>query len=220
MENVTLLDVYKKILEISYKHNMSHIGSSLSVAPILYKIYKNKKEDEIVILSKGHAAAAMYAILLLVGKITEEELDKNFCGHITTKIPGIYWSTGSLGHGLPIAIGCIHANPSRKVHVVLSDGELDEGSTLEAIYFILNNKTWDNLKVYVDRNGYSATKKTNNYILYYMLEDNWENFSVIENNKGLICLKELSGLKSHYKKISKEDYERYLLGIDDWLNEE
>lgn len=209
MENVTIYDYYRKILELCYEKQSAHVGSNLSVAPILWDVYKSYKDGDIVILSKGHAAIAMYAILLLKNIATKEQIDKNYCGHITTKITGVYWSTGSLGHGLSVAIGCAIASPDKNVTVILSDGELDEGSTMEAIKFVDQMKPLPNLKIIIDNNGFSATKKT-----LPSHFDKFETYKVCRSLKGSKFLpKSMLGLVSHYKKLSKESYDFSLESI-------
>jgi transketolase len=130
----------------------SHIASCLSVADILAVLYADVlRYDPLIphwpdrdrlILSKGHAAAALYAVLAECGFFPPQLL-ASYCqdesaltGHVSHAVPGVEVSTGSLGHGLAIGCGIALAalrdrRPSR-VFVVLSDGELDEGSTWEA----------------------------------------------------------------------------------------
>lgn len=197
-----IYDLYKKVLDFCYEKQSAHVGSNLSVVPILYDIYKNYTEKDVVILSKGHAAIALYSVLLLKGIVTKEEIDKYYCGHVTTKIQGVFFSTGSLGHGLSIGIGAAIGAPDKTVHVILSDGELDEGSTMEAIKHIDTNKPLNNLKIYVDANGFSATKKT-----MPIFFENWEKFKVYRSLKGHKFLPvSFVGLSSHYKKLDKSSY--------------
>lgn len=197
-----IYDLYKKVLDFCYEKQSAHVGSNLSVVPILYDIYKNYTEKDVVILSKGHAAIALYSVLLLKGIVTKEEIDKYYCGHVTTKIQGVFFSTGSLGHGLSIGIGAAIGAPDKTVHVILSDGEFDEGSTMEAIKHIDTNKPLNNLKIYVDANGFSATKKT-----MPIFFENWEKFKVYRSLKGRKFLPaSFVGLSSHYKKLDKSSY--------------
>lgn len=199
---VDIYELYKKVLDLCYEKQSAHVGSNLSVVPILYDIYKNFTEDDVVIVSKGHAAVALYSVLLLKNIVTKEEIDAKYCGHVTTSIPGVYFSTGSLGHGLSIAIGCAIAQPNKKIHVILSDGELDEGSTMEAIKYIDEHKYINNLKIYVDANGFSATKKT-----MPVFFKNWERFKVYKSQKGRKFLPtSFVGLVSHYKKLDENSY--------------
>lgn len=113
------------------------------------------------ILSKGHCCTALYATLALRDFFPVKELDtygqdgSRLMSHVSHKVPGVEFSTGSLGHGLPFGCGKALAAKRRKknwrVFVMLSDGELDEGSNWEAILFAPQHKL-DNLTVIVDYN--------------------------------------------------------------------
>jgi len=148
--------------------NSSHIGSCLSVADLLSVVHllvqKNNNE---LIFSKGHAAAAMYASLAYMKKIPEESLNTfgsngtEFIGHVNHAIEGISFSTGSLGHGLPLGIGVAIASKSKHVYVVVSDGELNEGTTWESLA-IASHLRLSNLTLIIDANGiqsFGATKE-------------------------------------------------------------
>jgi transketolase len=118
-------------------------------------------ERDRVIVSKGHAAAAVYAVLAECGFFDVAELDDYcadgslLCGHVSHKVPGVEVSTGALGHGLPIgcglAIAARGASPPYRVFTFLSDGELDEGSNWEALLFAGHHHL-DNLVALVDFN--------------------------------------------------------------------
>lgn len=161
------------ILKAIYGGKSSHIGSALSAIDIIYYLYKrvlnvdpknpNKSDRDRFILSKGWAASALYAVLAHKGFFSEDFFVKNYCRDgspligITTLggVPGIEATTGSMGHGLPIGIGMAiagkKAQKSYKVFVLISDGELDEGSTWEGVFFAGHHKL-DNLVVVIDYN--------------------------------------------------------------------
>lgn len=151
-------------LKMIFHGRSSHIGSVLSAADILAVLYSkilninpkkpNWDDRDRFILSKGHAGAGVYAALALSGFFPERELSKHysngsvFSGHVSHKgIPGVEMSTGSLGHGLSVGVGMALSakkmEKSFRVFVLLSDGELDEGSNWEAFmsaaHFHLNN---------------------------------------------------------------------------------
>lgn len=133
----------------------SHIGSCLSMADILAVLYGSvlnvdpRKPDwadrDRLIVSKGHAAAILYAALAESGFISLNELTQycanggRLAGHVTNRVPGVELSTGSLGHGLPVAAGMALAakrgGGNWRSFCILSDGELDEGSNWEAVQF-------------------------------------------------------------------------------------
>ena len=107
------LKIRKSILKIGYLSKASHLGSSLSIVDILSVLYikflKTKKNS--FILSKGHGCLAQYCVLNEIGLITEKILktygqnDTLLMSHVSHKVPGIDFSTGSLGHGLPYGLG-------------------------------------------------------------------------------------------------------------------
>jgi transketolase len=146
----------KRILDISYQEKLSHLSSCLSALPILEEIYAKKEEDEVFILSNGHAGLALYVVL-------EEKygVDPVALLHKHGIHPGkdldnkLYCSTGSLGSGLPIAVGHALADRTKNVYCMISDGECAEGSIWESLRFIHTAKL-DNLHVYANINGMSA----------------------------------------------------------------
>jgi transketolase len=148
--------IEKRIIEITYKEKLSHLSSCLSASPIITEIYNLKKEDEVFILSNGHAGLALYCELE-----RRYGIDPIMLLHKHGIHPGkdlenkLYCSTGSLGSGLPIAVGHALANPSKNVFCLISDGEAAEGSIWESLRFAYV-KNLTNLKVYININGMSA----------------------------------------------------------------
>ena len=159
------------ILKMLYQGQSAHAGSNLSTVDLLTVLYFNilninpkdpEWEDrDRFILSKGHAAAVMWAILAEKGFFSRERLNTYYKnnglpGHVTKlNVPGVDFSTGSLGHGLSFACGvALSAKRYKKNYhtfVILGDGEMDEGSIWEALLFAPHNKL-DNLTVIVDYN--------------------------------------------------------------------
>lgn len=151
--------------------NASHIGGVLSMADLLAVLYAEvlrlRPDDPVwperdrFILSKGHCCAGVYAALALRGFIPLAELStygqdgSRLMTHISHKVPGVEFSTGSLGHGLPFgcgkALAAKRAGVTWRTYVMLSDGELDEGSNWEAILFAPQHRL-DNLVAIVDYN--------------------------------------------------------------------
>jgi transketolase len=151
----------KRIMDITYQEGLSHLSSTLSALPIIEEIYKEKKDDEVFILSNGHAGLALYVVLEdLYG------IDATMLLHKHGIHPGkdlenkLYCSTGSLGSGLPIAVGHALADRTKNVYCMISDGEAAEGSIWESLRFIKESKL-DNLKIYVNVNGMSAYEYLN-----------------------------------------------------------
>jgi transketolase len=151
----------KRIMDITYQEGLSHLSSTLSALPIIEEIYKEKKDDEVFILSNGHAGLALYVVL-------EDRygIDARMLLHKHGIHPGkdlenkLYCSTGSLGSGLPIAVGHALADRTKNVYCMISDGEAAEGSIWESLRFIKESKL-DNLKIYVNVNGMSAYEYLN-----------------------------------------------------------
>ena len=150
------------ILKKTYQANSSHIGSCYSIVEILYALYflKLKKKDTYILI-KGHAALALYCTLFekkILSKASLDSYGKNnttLMAHASHKVKGVEFSTGSLGHGLPYAVGKAlgeKINKSKnKIYVLISDGELNEGTTWESLLFASFHKL-DNLFIIIDYN--------------------------------------------------------------------
>lgn len=192
----TATAIRKKILKMKLVTKGSHIGSALSCVDILTVLYfkilklntKNAKDPgrDRFILSKGHAASALYATLVERGFAPENKLEEycqdgsSMAGHsMRDSVPGVEVSTGSLGHGLPIGIGMAVAakNDRRKnrVFVLMSDGECDEGSTWEAALFAAHHKI-DNLVAIIDYNKIQSFGRTNEVLNLEPFKQKWESF--------------------------------------------
>ncbi|MDQ1088830.1 1-deoxy-D-xylulose-5-phosphate synthase N-terminal domain-containing protein [Siphonobacter sp. SORGH_AS_1065] len=161
-----------KTLGLYKMANAGHIGCSMSCLDLMIgTLVKQKRESETFILSKGHAAAALYICLNYLGEISDDTLQTFYKNHTTlpahpapNKHAGIPFATGSLGHGLPIATGIAKANQlldaDLLTFVLMSDGETNEGTTWEALHFAVNNQL-DQLIVLIDRNrlqGFGQTQ--------------------------------------------------------------
>jgi transketolase len=182
-----------KILEMYFNANAGHIGCSLSCIDLMIgSLITHRKESEVFLLSKGHAAAALYACLNEIGEISDDTL-KTFYKNGTTlpahpapnKIKGIPFATGSLGHGLPIAIGISQANKILQnddyTYVLMSDGETNEGTTWEGGHYAVA-KGLDNLIVMIDKNGLQGFGNTDDILGISADKNKWEaiGFEVVE----------------------------------------
>ena len=186
----------REIITMTSTAKASHVGSALSVVDILSVLYTGgakitpetleEVDRDIVILSKGHAAAALYSVLSLQGYFPSDWLqaycqnDASLGGHVTSKgVPGVELSTGSLGHGLPYGLGIAIARKlsgvTGRVFVVMSDGECDEGTTWESA-MIANHHNLDNLTVIVDRNGIQSLTFTEETLKLEPFADKWKAF--------------------------------------------
>ena len=150
-----------RILELSNESHLSHLGSCLSAVDLIDAIYKIKKKDEKFILSNGHAGIALYSVLEKYGYFKNPNDIKKLNIHPDMNIKhGIYVSTGSLGQGLPIALGMALADRKKNIYCMLSDGECAEGSIWEALRVANENKLY-NLKIIINANGWGAYDKIN-----------------------------------------------------------
>lgn len=185
-----------KVIEMSHAAQAAHLASSLSCADIVTAAYwhvldidpaepKAPLRDRFI-LSKGHAAAALYAALAMNGFFPVEELG-TYCrdgGRLAEHppanlLPGVEAATGSLGHGLPIGLGMALSGrikgESFRVFALLSDGENNEGSVWEAAMFAAAQKL-ENVCVIVDYNKWQATARSNETLMLAPLADKWTAF--------------------------------------------
>ena len=188
--------IRRHAVEMTHLGKSSHIGSILSMADIISVLYgkvmrvdpaKPRSTDrDRFILSKGHAGAGVYAALAELGFFPVEKLRTHYqdgsdlSGHVSHKgIPGVEFSTGSLGHGLPVAAGMAKAGQldgaSYRVFVVLSDGECDEGSNWEAILFAAHHKL-RNLVAIVDYNKIQSLASVPETLALEPFADKWRSF--------------------------------------------
>lgn len=190
-------------IEMTHLSGGSHIGAVLSVADIVAVLYADvlkyrpeepewKGRDRFV-LSKGHAGAALYAALAEEGFFDVEELKTHYqngsrlSGHVSHHLPGVDFSTGSLGHGLSAAAGMAYAlkkdRKEERAFVVLGDGECDEGSVWEAALFA-NHFRLNNLVAVIDHNHMQSLDFQENTIEIEDFANKWKAFgwNVMEIN--------------------------------------
>jgi len=192
-ENISSYHIRKIILDQAKRANVGHIGSALSIADIVVALYANvlnvpdpcDSDRDRFVLSKGHAALAVYAALFLKGWITEESLntyceDGSVLGvHPEHLLKGIDFSTGSLGHGLLMGTGAALAahleRSSRRTFVLISDAECNEGSIWEAVMFAAHHRL-SNLITIVDLNGQQALGYTRQVLNMSSMAERWKAF--------------------------------------------
>jgi transketolase len=189
--------IRRHALQMVHKANASHIGSCLSMADMLAVLYgapvmRYKAENpvwserDILLISKGHATAIAYAVLAEAGYF-DKSLLGTYCqngsllqGHLSHHVPGVELSTGSLGHALSVGCGMAlcakREERPQRVFVILSDGELDEGSNWEAILFAGHHKL-SNLTVIVDYNKIQSFGTTKEVLDLEPLADKWRAFN-------------------------------------------
>ncbi len=166
-----LVDSKLRLLKMHTDSNAGHVGGNLSCFDALFVLFHLifYKQDRFI-LSKGHAAGAIYTVLWSLGKISDAELttfcknDTKFPGHPSgTGIPGLMFPTGSLGHGPSLSAGLALAakkqKSGRNVYCLCSDGEWQEGSCWEALIFAVHHNL-NNLTILIDQNklqGFGTT---------------------------------------------------------------
>jgi transketolase len=201
---MTLQDLKQRILEIAYKNKLSHLGSYFSSLEIIDKIYSKMKDDDVFILSSGHASLALYVCLEKYAGINAEFLFEKHGGHPHLDVENkIYCSTGSLGLGVTVAVGRALANSNKNVYVLLSDGECAEGSVWEALKCIyeMNIK---NINVYVNINGYCGYDEIDKEYLVSRLKSFLPNINIEYTTVEHYAF--LKGLNAHYHIMSEKDY--------------
>ena len=182
-------------LKMVFNSKGSHIGSALSYVEILAILYNEILnylpsnpffgERDRFILSKGHAFSSLYACLALKGFFNIKDLnnygedDSQLMNHVSHKVPGVEFSTGSLGHGLPFAVGKAKAlklqNIKAKVFVLIGDGEIAEGSNFEALLFASHHQL-DNLILIIDNNNLQSLTNVKDTLNIYPLDKKFEAF--------------------------------------------
>jgi transketolase len=179
------------LLKLHFEAKSGHVGSSLSCSEILsFLKFFCCDEADVIILSKGHAASALYSILCVAGDISSEELlssyyrdDTLFSAHPPpNKLPSIPFASGSLGHGAGIAAGLalgnkLLENPDKLTFCVLSDGELNEGSTWEAFAFAAHHKL-SNLIFVIDQNNIQGFGRTSEVLDMAPISDKLRSFGL------------------------------------------
>lgn len=194
----------KRIIDLSYKHKLSHIGSCLNSISIIDKLFMLKKPDDPFILSNGHAGLALYVVLeKYCGKNAEKLLKKHGTHPNRNLKDGVWCSTGSLGQGLPIAVGMALTNRDRTVFVLVSDGELAEGSMWEALR-IASEKRLENLRVAVTANGIGGYSHIDADWLEMRLKTFYPCLFVRTNMFRWPAF--LNGLNGHYVVMNEEQY--------------
>ncbi len=186
------LEARKKVLEMIYKAQTSHIGSNFSCIDILSVLYniadidKDLKEDrDRIVVSKGWVAASVYYFLSEKGIIPKQDLEtyckdgSKYIGLLEPSVRGVEAAGGSMGFGLPFGIGFALAKKIKKekgkVFVLMGDGEMDCGTTWESALIASHHKL-DNLILIIDANGLQAMGKVEDVLNIEPLKKKWEAF--------------------------------------------
>ena len=215
----------ERLIELSIKYNLSHIGSCFTALGIIEAIYAIKKPEDKFVLSSGHAHLAHAVVLEQIGKSIEEPIKDIHCNRES----GCDVSTGSLGQGLAISVGLALANRDKTIFCLVSDGEMAEGSNWEALR-IAEEQKLSNLRVFVNANGYGAykeidtedlIKKLDAWVPALMVVDDNNPFTHAlalgrERNGPVVTIYKTNpklgiwaeGLAAHYKPADKELYDK------------
>lgn len=220
----------RRILEVSYKASYSHIGSCLSSVDLIEAVYKQKKRDEIFVLSSGHAGIALYAVLEKYGLMKKGILETLHSHPDRNPKLNIHVSTGSLGQGFAIALGLALSDRKKNVYCLISDGECAEGSIWESLRISSEIKL-TNLIIIVNVNGWGAYGPVDTQNLFKRIKafgchivkaDGHDLRSLIkslrirEENKPLVIfayttveqLPFLEGLHAHYYVMKEENFKQ------------
>ena len=177
--------VRKRVFEFKTRSRAGHLASCLSCVDILVSLYFDKKTDfdpnkDVVIYSKGHGSPAVYPILVDLGFVEAEELER-YCTpegilrlHADQSIPGCSFVGGSLGNGIGYAAGLAYGN-DKNVYVLLGDAELYEGSVWESLMFIAHHNI-NNIHLIIDRNKMGILGETEELLGLEPLKDKFESF--------------------------------------------
>lgn len=191
MENLqaTAYAVRRDVLDMIYRAKTGHIGGDFSVTEILVTLYGkhlnvspqtvHDPDRDRFVMSKGHSVEALYSVLSRCGFFPKEDLltysefGTKYIGHPNNKVNGIEMNTGSLGHGLPVAVGMALAarmdGRSYRTYVVMGDGELAEGSVWEG-FMSAGHYKLDNLTAIIDRNRLQISGSTETVMHHENLE--------------------------------------------------
>jgi transketolase len=202
-------ELKRRIIDISYHYKLAHIGSCLTAVDIIKEIYDRRKPGEKFVLSSGHAHLAHLVVKEADGAIDfvreqyVETLIEKYGIHCDRKA-GCDVSTGSLGHGIGIALGMALADRSKNVYCLLSDGEMAEGSVWEAMRIKTQYKV-NNLKLYLNYNGFAAYQDAHPYF-------NLEDHSGRDNDGNWLQIPTLGWLIEHVRYTNLHEYPTWLQG--------
>lgn len=173
----------REVLTLIHKAGTSHIASNFSVIDIATVLYENLKPEDRVVWSKGWAAATIYYFLYKQGVLTYDQIqtfpNPPYLGLAEPSVQGVECSGGAMAHGLPIAVGIAlgykRSGTPGTVYCIISDGELNEGTTWESAALAAHHKL-DNLIVFVDVNKWQAMGKTEDVLNFEPIQYKFESF--------------------------------------------
>lgn len=203
-----LTPLEKRIIEISYKKKLSHIGSCLTAVASIDNCYNAMKDGDKFVLSSGHAFLAWAVVLEKHKGLDAEKLVDEHGTHPVKNVgEGILVSTGSLGQGLPIAVGMALADREHFVYVITSDGEMAEGSMWEALR-IAGEQKLENLRIAVVANGFSAMGRVDTDLLDTRMQMFYP--SMVVRSDLFKFPAWIQGLNGHYQVMDETMYKEIL----------
>ena len=185
----------RTVLDMAYAGQTVHIGCAFSIIELMAVLYRSHlrfspsdpawPERDMMVLSKGHGVMAQYACLREIGWIDDEAVSGYFSdgsvlkGLSDSRVPGLEVTSGSLGHGLSIAVGMAlgarRNRSSQRVFSIVGDGEMNEGPIWEAMLFAAQQKL-DNLVVIIDENGFQAMGRTDDIVALGDIAEKFKTF--------------------------------------------
>lgn len=217
---IQITELKKEILRVSLETQACHIGSALSCVEIVWDTCRKMKKEDYFVFSKASGVAALYVVLAELGTIPKDKVAyylKNY-PLPSTKVPGCTFEGGSLGHGLPFAVGLALSlkrdKKKGRVFCLVGDGDIQEGTTWESMLFRRQHKL-DNLKVIYDANGLQAFGRVEDILLpyYYFLLYMGVDIRDTIKGKGVKFLE--NKVESHYHNLTKQEYEKAIRQLTD-----
>lgn len=194
-------DLIELLVDKCLIHQKSHLSSAFSVLPTIHRIYSQIKSNDRVVLSNGHAAAALFVALEYFYKVDSDKLFSEMGDHPKRDVEsGIWCSTGSLGMGLSVSVGMALSLPESNIYCIISDGECAEGVVWESLSFAYKQNL-NNLKIYVVANGWSAYDNIDLVYLELRLRSFFPNVTIVNSDTSYLGL---PGLKAHYVKMDED----------------
>ncbi|OUU44706.1 MAG: hypothetical protein CBC16_01745 [Verrucomicrobia bacterium TMED56] len=183
----SIKNIRTNILKKTFQAQSSHIGSCFSIVELLAVLYfKRLRKNDTFILSKGHAALALYCTLFEKKMLSKLDLNSygknnsNLMSHVSHNVKNIEFSSGSLGHGLPYAVGKALGEKidktNNRVYVIISDGELNEGTTWESLLFASFHNL-NNLFIIIDYNKIQSLDFVKNVMKLEPLKEKMKSFN-------------------------------------------
>ena len=208
-------ELKRRAVKLTYQNKLSHLSSVLTSIDIIKEIYDQiavGNDKDIFILGHGHSGLALYTTLeSLYPRVDAQTYVRELGIHPTRlnypieSTEFIDCSTGSLGQGLPIAVGMALARPERTIYVLESDGSMAEGSNWEALR-IIEDKHIDNIQVYVNINGQGAYSKIDSYKLAKRLQAFYPAIHLRYTNLDEYPHLKDMGVLQHYKILDEKEY--------------